>query len=146
MTTTLTHHHLTAEEVADAHGQGIMLTQQDGIDEPHTVLVHPWQLRTVCEQFGIIASDPQTAKTIATLTRRINLLRDRIDHLADWLANHSDSKHADLSYEKTYATATAEIANEFCADLIDSTPVTVNVDSKKPAATKLPASPQASLI
>lgn len=64
----LTHHHLTAEAVNDEHGKAIMLTQQeDGYNEPNTVLVHPWQLRAVCEQFGIIASDPQAAKTIATL-------------------------------------------------------------------------------
>jgi len=115
---TLTHHELTAEWVDDNRGRAIMLTQPaDNYDDPGTVLIHPWQLRAVCEQFGIIASDPQAAKTIATLTRRLLLLRDRIDALADYLANHSDSKHADLTYEQTYSTATADIADEFCADL-----------------------------
>ena len=71
MTTKLTHHHLTAEQVNDEHGTAIMLTQQDGIEEPQSVLVHPFQLRAVCEQFGIIASDTRAAKTIATLQRRI---------------------------------------------------------------------------
>ena len=61
MTNKLTHHHLSAEVVNDEHGAAIMLTQQDGIEEPHSVLVHPFQLRAVCEQFGIIASDSQTA-------------------------------------------------------------------------------------
>ena len=98
-----------------------MLTQPaDNYDDPGTVLIHPWQLRAVCEQFGIIASDPQAAKTIAMLTRRLHLLRDRIDYLADWLVNHSDHKHADLSYELTYARATADIAAEFCAELGDA--------------------------
>ena len=118
MTDTLTHHELTAEWVDDNRGRAILLTQPaDNYDDPGTVLMHPWQLRAVCEQFGIIASDPQAAKTITTLTRRLNLLRDRIDFLADYLANHSDSKHADLSYEQTYATATADIAAEYCAEL-----------------------------
>ena len=118
MTDTLTHHELTAEWVDDNKGRAILLTQPaDNYDTPGSVLVHPWQLRAVCEQFGIIASDPQAAKTIATLTRRLLLLRDRIDALADYLANHSDSKHADLTYEQTYSTATADIADEFCADL-----------------------------
>ncbi len=53
-------------------------------------MVHPWQLRAVCEQFGLIANDEQSAKTIAMLTRRLLVLRDRVDHLAHWLANHSD--------------------------------------------------------
>jgi len=113
----LQHHELTAEWVNDSQGKAIMLTQPaDNYDDPGSVLIHPWQLRAVCEQFGIIASDAQAAKTIATLTRRLHLLHDRIDFLAYWLANHSDSKHADLSYEQTYANATADIAEEFCAD------------------------------
>lgn len=103
-----------------------MLTQlADNYDDPGTVLIHPWQLRAVCEQFEIIASDPQTSKTIAALSRRLNVLRDRIDFLADWLANNSDSEHADLTYEQTYARATADIATEFCAELVD-TPTTGN--------------------
>lgn len=141
MTDTLQHHELTAEWVNDNQGKAIMLTQPaDNYDEPDTVLIHPWQLRAVCEQFGIIASDPQAAKTIATLTRRLVVLRDRIDHLSDWLVNQSDSRHADLSYEQTYASATADIAYEFCAELLDTT------EDPAPAKTAPPASPQPSLI
>ena len=120
MTDKLTHHELTAEWVNDKQGPSIMLSQPDGnYEEPSAVLIHPWQLRAVCEQFGIIASDPQAEKTIAALKRRLQVLRERVEHLANFLANHSDSKHADLSYEQTYATATAEIADEFCAELVD---------------------------
>lgn len=121
MTKKFTHHELTAEMFTDNNGPAIMLTQQDGCEEPASVLLHPWQLRAVCEQFGIIASDTQAEKTIATLTRRLLAMRDRVDHLAHFLANHSDSKHADLSYEQTYATATADITAEFCAELEDVT-------------------------
>lgn len=130
MTDTLTHHELTAEWVIDNQGKAIMLTQPvDNYDEPGTVLIHPWQLRAVCEQFGIIASDPKAEKTIATLKRRLMVLRDRIDHLADFLANHSDSKHADLSYEQTYSAASADIAAEFCAELVDITGNTAQAKS-----------------
>ena len=116
MTTKLTHHHLSAEAVNDKHGPAILLTQQDGIEEPQSVLVHPWQLRAGCEQFGIIASDPQAAKTIATLQRRMVKLRERIDDLADWMAKHSDHEHADLSYETTQLQALQDLADEWCAD------------------------------
>lgn len=134
MTTTnkLTQHHLTAEWIDDNVGRALMLSQQDGIEEPHSVLVHPWQLRAVCEQFGIIASDPQAAKTIATLQRRLLVLRDRIDELADYLCKHSDHKHADLSYEMTYANATADIAAEFVADLEGVQPCTVAPPATQP--------------
>ena len=45
------------------------------------------------------------------------MLADRIDHLADFLGNHSDHKRADLSYETTYANASADIAAELVAEL-----------------------------
>ena len=122
MTAKLTHHHLTAEQVNDEHGEAIMLTQQDGIEEPHSILVHPFQLRAVCEQFGIVASDPQAAKTIATLRRRMVGLRERIDDLADWMAKHSDHAHADLSYETTQLRALQDLAGEWCAEFEEGLP------------------------
>lgn len=120
MTDKLTHHELTAELVDDCQGSAIMLTQPaDNYDDPGSVLIHPWQLRAVCEQFGIIASDPQAAKTIATLQRRLQVLAGRIAHLADYLRDHSDHKHANLDYELTYSNATADIASEFVAEFDD---------------------------
>ena len=122
MTTTLTHYHLSAEPLSDGQSPAIVLTQQAGIDEPHAVLVHPWQLRAVCEQFSIIASDPQASKTIGTLQRRMVALRERIDHLADWMAKHSDHAHADLSYETTQLQALQDLAGEWCADFEEGLP------------------------
>lgn len=119
MQTKLTHHHLTAEEVNDEHGQAILLTQQDGIEEPHSVLVHPWQLRAVCEEFGIVASDEQAAKTIRTLQRRMTGLLGRIEQLAEWMTNHSDQRHADLTYEITLLRALQDLASEWCAEFVD---------------------------
>ena len=150
MTTKLTHHHLSAELVDDEHGEAIMLTQQeDGYNEPNTVLVHPFQLRAVCEQFGIIASDPQAAKTIATLQRRMVGLRERIDDLADWMANHSDHAHADLSYETTQLLALQDLAGEWCAEFEEGLPEGFGKGQQPQAAppelTSAPAA-QASLL
>lgn len=143
MTDTLTQHHLAAEEVNDGSGPAIMLTQQEGIEDAHVVRVHPWQLRAVCEQFGIIASNPQVEKTIAILTRRIQLLNGRIQHLDNWLRTFSDSDHADLTYEMSYSGGTADMAEEFCAELTEilATPAPLS-----PLATALPvvAKPAAS--
>lgn len=111
-----THHHLTAERFTDDNGPAIMLTQQEGIEDPDTIVVHPWQLRAACEHLGLIASDQQAEKTIATLQRRMVLLSDRIGNLHNYLVNHSDHKHADLSYEVTYTTACMDLADEFCAE------------------------------
>ncbi len=114
----LAQHHLTAEWLNDESGRAIILTQQeDSCRDADTIVIHPTQLRSVCEQFGIIANDMQAEKTIATQTRRLQALADRVHFLADYLANHSDHKHADLDYETTYVRATSDIAYEFCLEL-----------------------------
>lgn len=109
---------LTIEFMDDGQGDGLILLESDNGGNVDRVAIHAIHLRYMAEKTGLIAtSDPQAQRTIAMLTRRLNLLRDRIDHLGEWLAKHSDHEHADLSYETTYATATADIADEFCADL-----------------------------
>lgn len=120
MKTILTHHDLVAEEVNDEHGHAILLTQQDGLEEPRSVIAHPWQLRAVCEHFGIVASDEQAAKTIQTLQRRMKGLLGRIEHLAEWMTNHSDQRHADLTYEITLLQALQDLASEWCGDFADN--------------------------
>ena len=118
-TTPMTHHHLKAEWLNDHHGPAILLTQQDGNDEPNEVLVHPWQLRALCEHFGLLTADQKAAKTIATLQRRMLALRDRIDDLGDYMVHHSDHKHADLSHELNTINMLAELADEWCADFAE---------------------------
>ena len=149
MTTKLTHHHLSAEQVNDEHGTAIMLTQQDGIEEMQTILLHPWQLRAVCEQFGIIASDAQAAKTIATLQRRMVGLRERIDELDNWLTHHSDHQLADLSHELASIGALADLAREWCADFKEGLPEGFGegqqAHTAPPEGTSAPAA-QASLL
>ena len=135
---TFTNHHLTAEHIDDLHGPAIMLTQQEGIDDPCTIVMHPWQLVAACQHLGLSNSDPQAEKTIAMLTRRLLALRDRIESLADWMAKYSDHKHADLSHETTQLDAIADLAREWCHDFKeaeqDAHPSTLStVDSEKPA-------------
>lgn len=112
---------LKIELIDDGVGDGLIKLTQDHCGNVDTVAIHPMHLRHMAEKMGLIElSDPKAQKTIATLTRQMLALRERIDYLADWLANHSDHKHADLSYEMTYATATADIAEAFCFDLCKS--------------------------
>ena len=138
---TLTHHHLSAEWVRDSCGTAIMLSQQDGIQETQTVLVHPFQLRAVCEQFGIVASDENAAKAITTLQRRMVRLRDRIEALADWMVQCSDHQHADLTYETTQLGALRELAGEWCSEFeeleSDSTPAPAEFTSAPTAQASL---------
>lgn len=133
----LLHYHFTASHVTDAHGPAIMLEQQEGIEDTMNIMVHPWQLRAACEHLGIMASDKQAERTIATLTRRIKTLAGRIERLAEYLETHSDT-HADLSYEQTYARATADIAGKFIAEMdapeVDNTQPEPKGHSKAPTA------------
>ena len=114
---------LKIERMDDGHGDGLILLEQDSSGNLDRVAIHPIHLRYMAEKFGLIeTSDPLAQKTIAMLTRRLQLLRDRIDHLHNYLVNHSDHKHADLSYEVTYATACLDLADEFCSELEDTEP------------------------
>ncbi len=110
---------LKIELMEDGIGDGLILLTQDGNGNgDYRVAIHPMHLRLMAEKFGLIETrDPQAQKTIAMLMRRLHLLRKRVDHLAHWLATNSDIKNADLSYEQVYAIATADIAEEFCAEL-----------------------------
>ncbi|MCU9611760.1 hypothetical protein OEK97_28030, partial [Escherichia coli] len=88
-------------------------------------------------------------KTIATLTRRLQLLNSRIQHLDNWLRTLSDSDRADLTYEIGFSGGTADMAAEFCAELVDAEPQQVApapAPNAKPLAKPAkPATPQASL-
>lgn len=108
---------LKFERLIDGRGEGLIMLEQYDNGEETRVAIHPIHLRYLAEKMGLIeAADPQAAKVIAKLERRLRLLRDRIDHMGDYLVNHSDQRHADLSYEITYMTATADLADEFCAE------------------------------
>ena len=110
---------LTIEPV-DAECSSILLEQDSGgnIDR---IEIHQLNVRLMAERFGLVpASDPLAASTIATPERRLHALSGRVTHLANYLANHSDSKHADLSYEQAYASATADIAEAYCSELTAS--------------------------
>lgn len=108
---------LKIERMEDQHGTLILL-EQDNCGNRDCVAIHPMHLRLLAEQFGLVAtSDPEGAKTIATLERRLRLLRDRIEHLHEWLGKQIERGTADVEYELTYSKATVDLVSEFCADM-----------------------------
>ena len=119
-TPTMSHFSLKAERTNDC----ILLTQRDSQGKINEVRLNPWQLRAACEHFGLLTADPQAAKTIATLQRRMVALRDRIDDLCDFMTKFSDHKHADLSHEMNALDTMYELANEWCADFVGISPET----------------------
>lgn len=122
--TIITHHHLKAEAFTDEDGPAVLLTQEaEPLEPPVNILIHPWQLRAVCEQLGISASDSRAERSIATLQRRMRGLHDRIEALADWMARHSDHDHADLSYETAQLHALLDLAREWCLEFGEIEPI-----------------------
>lgn len=118
--------HLNIEVLPD----GLIRLENESMGDSYVVDIHPVQLRHIAEKMGLVESgDPTAQKAIATLQRRMVLLRDRIDNLHSYLVNHSDHRHADLTYEVTYITATIDIADEFCADFEATMPNQVTPDN-----------------
>ena len=101
---------------------GCIRLENESMGDSYVVDLHPVHLRHIAEKTGLIrkmsASEADTMRTVGELKRRLLALQDRIDHLGNYLALHSDHKHADLSYETNYATATADICEAYCADFL----------------------------
>ena len=133
---------LKIELMADGKGDGLILLEQDSGGNIDRVAIHPIHLRYMAEKMGlVVSSDPTAAKTIATLQRRMVALRDRIESLADWMALHSDHKHADLSHETTQLAAMEDLAREWCCDFEGDTARVVHPDTPEPTQTKPTANP-----
>jgi hypothetical protein len=99
----------------------LQLSQRDGPLPQVDIWIGAGQLRDICEQLGIVR-DPQSIRTIARLQRRMMGLHERIEALADWMARHSDHKHADLSFETTQLHALLDLATEWCEDFAEAEP------------------------
>lgn len=100
---------------------GLILLEQDSGGNLDRVAIHRIQIRHLCELVGLAeTADPEALQAITGLERRLQVLRERVEHLAEYLANSSDTEHADLAYEQTYARATADIAEQFCHDIGDN--------------------------
>jgi len=115
-------YHLKTEAFEDKYGPAVMLTQQDDINEPATIVMHPWQLRAACEYLGILHADPVSAGMAARLTRRLRVLTERIDQLNEYLQAYGATEYVNLKFEQAYSQATADLAAEFVTELEESRP------------------------
>lgn len=115
---TIKHHGLVVQRLDD---DILLLTQKASPMGPVDIRIGAGQLRDICEQLGIVR-DPQSRRTIAGLQRRLLGLHERIEALADWMARHSDHKHADLSFETTKLHALLDLAAEWCEDFAEAEP------------------------
>ena len=108
---------LRIERIDDGKGEALILLEQDCGGNTDRVALHPIHLRYLAEKTGLFElADQQSKKSILALKRRLETLFGRIDFMHNFLCNHSDSKHADLTFARTYATATLDIAHEFMVE------------------------------
>lgn len=116
--TPINQYQVTAQLTNGAKGPMIELNQEDGSDHGTcAIYLHPWQIRSIMDQFGLIAADQEAAKKVATLERHLLLLRDRIETMFIDLCNNPGQRHVDMSGDMAYANATLDLAHEFCHDL-----------------------------
>lgn len=115
---------LNIEFINDGKGEGLIHLQQGFDDELGRLTLHPVQLRFLAEKVGLVpASEPAAAKAIATLERRLRVLRDRIEALGGLINDQAGSTKPEVWGILAHVTATADIAQEFCADMGDVPPV-----------------------
>lgn len=98
-------------------GESVDLEQDAGCGEVHRIVLHAIHVRLLASEMGLMRGDASAWTLVESLQRKLSVLRDRCEHLGKWLHQHSDTEHADLSYEQTYAEATADLAREFCREL-----------------------------
>lgn len=112
---------------------GLIRLENESMGDSYAVDVHPLQIRHIAEKIGLVrevsAFDADPLRKVIELQRRLLALKDRIDHLGEYLALHSDHRHADLSYETNYATATADVCDAYCADFADAAQSQVTPDN-----------------
>ena len=112
----ITHKKLTTEWIDEGNERFIQMTQGNELDGGQVVVVHPSQLITAFKTLGIISNDCMDKETITRLERRMVVLRERIEILHESLGRSSTEEHPDLTWDMLYASATLELAYEFCDD------------------------------
>jgi hypothetical protein len=98
-------------------GDDIDIEQCCGNDQASLIQLHRWHISHLAELMGIVKApaDGESQKIITSLTRRLLVLAERSDHLATHLET-VDGQTAS-TFAQTYSRATADIADQFCAEL-----------------------------
>lgn len=102
----------------------IELEQQNGLDEPDRIQIHPLHLRHMAESLGLVremsASEADALRMVDKLARRLRVLHGRIEQVQKWFADNKDLDCADITVEYWFNDATLDLANEFLAEVEES--------------------------
>lgn len=111
--------HLNIEVLSN----GMVRLENESMGESYAVDIHLIQLRHIAETVGLVrkmsAAEADTMRAVIELRRRLLALKDRIDHLGEYLALHS-RRSASQAF-----TASA-MALSVAAEIMDTTSLRVN--------------------
>ena len=101
----------------------VRVTTSD-MNDQYMVDLHPIHLRLIAERLGLVAamsdSEAQALRAVDKLTRRLNLLHERIAKMDSWLWEHSDFDEADINVEIWFSRATLDLSAEFQAEIAEA--------------------------
>lgn len=111
-------------EIELAANGNVHVTDCSDFDGRHTVTLHPIHLRLIAEKLGLVrgmsASEADALRTVDKLTRRLNLLHERIAKMDSWLWEHRDFDEADINVEVWFSRATLDLSTEFQAEISEA--------------------------
>lgn len=112
--------HLKIERLAN----GCIRLENESMGDSYMVDVHPLHLRYMAEQLGLVGAmsdtEAQALRTVDKLTRRLNLLHERIAKMDSWLWEHRDFDEADINVEVWFSKATLDLSTEFQAEISEA--------------------------
>ncbi len=101
----------------------IELEQQNGLDEPDRIEVHPIHLRHMAEKLGLVrelsASDAELRRDLGRYKRALLMLRDRAEQLHKNICGLSQLGHEDMGIEVAQSAALADFAEHVCIEFED---------------------------
>ena len=113
----MTHRELTTEWVDGKDERLLKMTQVTEVNKTQALLIHPSQLISICNEFGLMSSDCLEKKTIEKLQRRMVMVQTRMETLHASLSQSSLQEYPDLAWDMLYTSATLDLIDDFCLDI-----------------------------
>lgn len=99
-------------------GDTIQLEQSNGLDEPDRISLHRIHLAHLAGEIGLLG-DPDAERMVATLSRRLRILRAEIAGLAQWIESAPRDEDENNFPEWLMATSLLRLATSMVDDLPD---------------------------
>lgn len=103
---------------------GCIRLENTDCGDSYVVDIHPLHLRYMAEKLGLVGAmsetEAQALRAVDRLTRRLNVLHERIAKMDSWLWEHRDFDEADINVEVWFSKATLDLSTEFQAEIAEA--------------------------